>query len=496
MSTAVETQIKEYEIFVDGAWVAGGSGRLREVVNPATEEVVARITDGTAADARAAISAARRAFDEGPWPSATVEERRAVLARMVKVLDRRRDELIDINVTTGGAPRGIAEMIQVGAAIEHLRDMVNRVMPRFDWEKPSPAHVGAGIGQGLVRREPYGVAALISAYNFPLLLAVVKVAPALAAGCTAVLKPASTTPIEALILAEVAQEAGLPAGVLNIVTGEKDVSLEMSTSPDVDIVSFTGSDTVGKLIYEQAAPTLKKVVLELGGKSANIITDDADLDRAAADVVMNTTIHAGQGCSLLTRTVVHRSRVDELVEKLRAAFGALTIGDPADPATMVGPLISEAQRDKVENLIARGIAEGATVAIGGGRPSAQERGYFVEPTIFVDVDNSMTIAQEEFFGPVNVIIPFDTDDEAVRIANDSKFGLWAAVRSADPVRAYDIAKRIRAGTVVVNGGGGAFPNTFLPYGGYKDSGLGREYGEAGLEEYLETKSVIWGVAGG
>ena len=491
-----KTAVKEYQLFIDGQWVASDNPEPLDVINPATEELVARISQGTTADTQRAIAAARRAFDEGPWPRTSVEERRAVLGRMVEIFDRRREELVDINVSTGGSTRAIAEVIQIGAAIEHLRDMVDRVMPRFDWERPGAAHVGAGIGQGIIVREPFGVAALISAYNFPLLLDIVKVAPALAAGCTAVLKPASTTPIEALIIAEIAEEAGLPAGVLNVVTGDREVSQELSTNPSIDLVSFTGSDTVGKLIYEQAAPTLKRVVLELGGKSPLIVTEDANLGQAAQDIVTNTIIHAGQGCSLLTRAVVHRSRIPELVEILKAAFAQVKLGDPALPDTVMGPLISEAQRSRVEELIAEGVAEGARIIIGGGRPKGLEKGFFVEPTIFVDVDNSMTIAQKEFFGPVNVIIPFDTDEEAVRIANDTEFGLWAAVRAKDPVRALTIARQIQAGTVNINGGGGAFPNTHMPYGGYKNSGLGREYGEAGLDEYLETKAITWGVAAG
>ena len=494
MSAETLTGVAEHKLFINNEWVES-SGELIDVINPATEEVIARIPQGTREDVLHAIGAARTAFDEGPWPRMSVEERREVLGRMVAILDRRREELVELNMAEAGSARGIAEVLQIGAAIEHLRDMVDRVMPRYDWETPLPATVGNGVGQGVVVKEGFGVAALISAYNFPMLLNMVKVAPALAAGCTAVLKPASTTPLEALVLGEIAREAGLPAGVLNIVTGDRTVAHELSTNPDVDVVSFTGSDTVGKLIYEQAAPTLKKVVLELGGKSPHIITEDADLNKAAQEIVAHTTIHAGQGCSLLTRTLVHRSKVDELVEILKVMFAHVTVGDPADPNTTMGPLISESQRATVEELIATGVAEGARIAIGGGRPKGLEKGFFVEPTVFVDVDNSMTIARTEFFGPVNVIIPFDTDEEAVRIANDSEFGLYAAVRAKDPARAYAMARQIRAGGVVVNGGGGGFP-TFQPYGGYKNSGLGREYGESGLEEYLETKSIMWGVAEG
>ncbi|MGN7860880.1 aldehyde dehydrogenase family protein [Microbacterium sp. 22303] len=493
--TSVSETIPVFGQYIGGTWEVGDSTHLIDVLNPATEEVVARVPRGTASDAARAIAAARNAFDHGPWASYTVEERRDALRRMLEIFERRRDELVELNIATGGAARPIAEFLQVDTAIAHLRDMVMRVMPTFEWERPGPAHVGQGVGQGIVVREPFGVASLISAYNFPLLLNIVKVAPALAAGCTAVLKPAATTPIEALIIAEIAEEAGLPAGVLNVVTGDRDVAYEMSTNPDVDIVSFTGSDTVGKLIYQQAAASLKKVVLELGGKSASIITEDANLEKAAGEIVMHTTMHAGQGCALLTRALVHRSRVDEFVEILKQGFAQVRVGDPADPTSSMGPLISADQRQKVENLIARGIEEGAKIAVGGGRPE-RDRGFFVNPTIFVDVDNSMDIAQTEFFGPVGVVIPFDDDDDAVRIANDSDFGLWGAVRAKDPARALAIARRLRTGTVVINGGGGIFGHGLMPYGGYKNSGIGREYGEAGLDEYLETKAITWGVAEG
>lgn len=494
--TTVGTRIAEYGQYIDGAWTDIEASQLIDVINPASEVVVARVTRGTAEDARQAISAARRAFDQGPWSTYSVEQRREVLARMLIIFERRRDELVEINISTGGAARPIAEFLQVDAALAHLRDMIERVMPTFEWERPGPAHVGSGVGQGIIVREAFGVASLISAYNFPLLLNMVKIVPALAAGCTTILKPAATTPIEALIIAEVADEAGLPKGVLNVVTGDREIAYEMSTNPDVDVVSFTGSDTVGKLIYQQAAGTLKKVILELGGKSALIVTEDANLEKAAQEIVMHTTMHAGQGCALLTRSVVHRSRVDEFVELLKEGFAHVRVADPMEAGTSMGPLISASQREKVEELIAQGISEGAKIAIGGGRPDGLDRGFFINPTVFVDVDNSMAVAQKEFFGPVNVVIPFDTDDDAVRIANDSDFGLWGAVRAKDPERALAIARRLRTGTVVLNGGGGLFAHPLMPYGGYKNSGLGREYGAAGLDEYLETKAITWGVAEG
>lgn len=483
------------QLYIDGAWIDSESDTIIDVVNPATEEVIGRIPQATVGEVTRAIEAARRAFDEGPWPTMPPRERAQVLLRMADAMEKRRAELVDLNMAESGSTRALAEYLQVGIPITHTRDMAERILPGFEFERGVLPTVGQGLGQGVVVREPAGVAALISAYNFPLFLNIMKLVPALAAGCTVVLKPAPTTPLEAFILGEIAEEAGLPAGVLNIVTGDVDAGRELTTNPMVDLVSFTGSDTVGRLVYEQAAPSLKKVVLELGGKSANIICEDADLAKVAESVIGNMVTHAGQGCSLLTRTLVHRSRYDELVAMVAGGLSMIKVGDPADPSTMMGPLISEAQRSKVEALIQSGVDQGARIAFGGGRPAGLDKGYFVEPTLFVDVDNSMDIAQKEFFGPVGVIIPFDDDDHAVRLANDSDFGLGGGVFSGDPVRAYGIAKRIRTGMVNINGGGGGV-TPHVPFGGYKQSGLGREWGAAGLEEYLQTKSITWSAARG
>lgn len=491
---AVET----YKLYIDRAWQDSDGDEFVDVINPATEEVIGRVPQATKSDVTRAIQAARTAFDDGPWPTMTVRERSEVLLRMADIMDRRREEIVQLNMRECGSTRALADSIQVGIPMNNFRDMAERAMHLFPYEMamtPTIAEATGQIGQGVIRREPFGVAALISAYNFPFFLNIMKLAPALAAGCTMVLKPAPTTPLEAFIIAEFAEEAGLPKGVLNVVTGDIEAGLELTTNPMVDIVSFTGSDTVGRLVYAQAAPTMKKVVLELGGKSANIICDDANLEKAMMDVVMGITVHAGQGCSLLTRTLVHESRKDELIGMLKAALDYVKVGDPADPGTVMGPLISAAQRDKVEKLIRKGQQEGAQIAYGGGRPVGLDKGFFVEPTLFVDVDNSMTIAQEEFFGPVGVIITFKDDDEAVRIANDSPYGLGGAVWSKDPARAYGIAKQLRTGIVGVNGGGGGV-TPHAAFGGYKQSGLGREWGEAGLDEFLQTKSITWSVSEG
>lgn len=489
------TKIKKYGIYIAGEWTAPDRHELVSVENPSTEEIIAQVPAGTPEDAVRAVRAARDAFDKGPWGRSTPEDRKIVLERFLSILERRAPELVEIIIAECGSTRDFAESAQVSGAISHLRSTI-KAMNSFEWEKPTAAHIGNGIGQGMIIREPYGVATLISAYNFPLWLSMTKLAAALAAGCTVILKPATTTPLSGLALAEIGEEAGLPKGVLNVVTGGREANKVLVSHPSVDMVSFTGSETVGSQIYAQAADSLKKVVLELGGKSANIVLDDADLNAVADQVVAGTTKQAGQGCSLLTRTLVHRSRHDELVDLVAQKLSKIQVGDASGADTDMGPLISAEQRQKVEDLIAVGVAEGATIVSGGKRPEHLKKGYFIEPTLFTNVHNEMRIAREEFFGPVNVVIPFDIEEEAIQLANDNPFGLSAAVNSNDPVRAYQVARKIRAGGVVVNGGGGAFPNTSMPFGGYKASGLGREYGQWGIDEYLETKSISWGIARG
>lgn len=484
-----------YRLFIDGEWTDSEGDGAVDVINPATEEVVGVVPQATQGDVTRAIRAARTAFDEGPWPSMSPRERSAILVRMAEVMERRREELVDLSIREAGSVRALAETLQVDVPVAHFRDTAERVLLGFPFEQAMLPTIGTTIGQGVVRREAAGVAGLISAYNFPLFLNLFKLAPALAAGCTVVLKPAPTTPLEAFILAEFAMEAGLPPGVLNVVTGDIQAGRELTTNPMVDVVSFTGSDEVGRLVAEQAAPTLKKVVLELGGKSANIVCDDADLTKVVPSVLFHMLAHSGQGCALLTRTLVHRSRYDELVAMATAGLAHVKVGDPADPGTTMGPLISAAQRDKVEQLIATGVQEGAEVAFGGGRPSGLDRGFFVEPTLLTGVDNDMVVAQREFFGPVGVVIPFDDDAEAIRLANASDYGLAGGVWAKSPTRAYEIAKRIRAGHIAVNGGGGAL-SPHGPFGGLKQSGLGRERGTFGLEEFLEYKTVDWPVAQG
>ena len=354
----MSTSTLSYQLFIDGEWADSSGDDALDVVNPATEEVIGTVPQATPADVDRAVDAARKAFDEGPWPRMTPRERGAIMLKMGAAFARRREQIVDLNIREAGSTRMLAEFLQVGIPIEHFIDMADRVLPRFDFEAAMLPYVGQGIGQGVVVSEPYGVAGLISAYNFPFFLNLFKLAPALAAGCTTVLKPSPLTPLEAFVIGEVAQEAGLPPGVLNIVTGDIPAGEALTRHPGVDLISFTGSDAVGRKVYGQGAGTLKKVVLELGGKSANVILDDASLDKVTSDVIGGMTIHCGQGCSLLTRTLVHESLHDELVSRLKAGLDYVKVGDPADPAVMMGPLISEQQRQKVEGLIRAGQAEG------------------------------------------------------------------------------------------------------------------------------------------
>jgi aldehyde dehydrogenase (NAD+) len=481
-----------YGLFIDGAWEGGSGGDVVTAVNPSTECAVGSVPQASIAEVDRAVEAARRAFDHGPWPRMSATERAAHLTRFAEEMERRYEDLVAICMAETGSTRMLADFLQVGTPVEHFRDLVTRVLPRFDFDEPMLPYdkPGMGVGQGIVTKEPIGVAALITPFNFPLFLNMCKLGPALAAGCTAVLKPSPNTPLEAFVLGEIADAAGLPPGVLNIVTGDAEASANLTRHPMVDIVSFTGSDAVGRRVYTQAAESLKKVVLELGGKSANVIMSDADLDAVAEQVVRNMTAHAGQGCSLLTRTIVHRSVHDALVARVVDRLGSVTVGDHSDPAVTMGPLISAVQRTRVEALIAKGRQEGAEVAFGGGRPAGLDTGYFVEPTLFTGVDNAMTIARQEIFGPVGVVIPFESEDEAIGIANDSDYGLGGGVWSADTSKAIAIARRLQTGYVDVNGGG-PYLSPHGPFGGRKHSGIGREWGEHGLTEYLAHKTIHW-----
>ena len=486
--------VREHEgVFVDGRWLPPGAGLRSEVRNPATEELIATAPLAGATEADAAVAAARRAFDEGPWPHLTGAERSAALQRFHDALAARADELVHLVVAEIGAAQAIARALHVDTGLRLLQSAIELNARRSPYlplpPTLNPARDGSTtLGTSVRVREPAGVVSAITPFNFPLFLNLVKLGPALAVGCTMVLKPAPLTPLQALLLGDVALEAGLPPGVLNIVTGGPEVGELLTSDPRVDLVTFTGSDVVGASVMAQAAPTLKRVLLELGGKSAMVVRADADVAAAAQAGVGQIVVQAGQGCALHTRHLVHRSRYEEYSRIASELAAAIPVGDPVDPAVAMGPLISAAQRERVEAYVADGLAAGAEVLAGGGRPASLQRGYFFEPTLLGAVDNRMRVAQEEIFGPVGVVIPFDDDDEAVRIANDSPFGLSGSVWSADAGAAFQLALRLRTGNVSINGGAGGL-NPLAPFGGYKRSGIGREFGEEGLDEYTELKSI-------
>ena len=485
------------KLYIDGAWVDGGSDR-DAVINPATEAVIGHAPVGNAQAVEAAIAAARDAFDAGVWPRMAMSERATYLRRMHAILDRRRPQIAALIVAEVGCSQGITQGMQVANPLDHLLAALDH-STRDDSVRlpiditPDPFNPDGPrkMGGTTVVREPVGVVAAITGYNFPFLINLAKIVPGLLAGNTMVLKPSPFTPFSALLFGEIAQEIGLPKGVLNIVTGGPEVGTTLTSDPRVDLVTFTGSEGVGAAIMAQAAPTLKRVHLELGGKSALIVRDDADVARAAAMAVAILSVNAGQGCALLTRLVVHNSIRKAFVETACAVAAQFKIGDPADPTVAMGPLIRQSQREKVERLIAIGRDEGARIVHGGGRPAGLDKGFFTDITIFDDVDNSMTIAQEEVFGPVGCVIGFDTDEEAIGIANDSRYGLNGGIETADAAKGYEMAMQIRAGSVMLNGGTGRM--TYAPIGGYKRSGIGREYGPDWLHEYQNQKSVFYPV---
>ncbi|APH71616.1 aldehyde dehydrogenase family protein [Aquibium oceanicum] len=466
------------EFYIDGRWTAPADPRRLPIVNPATEEEIGRVSLGTAADVDRAASAARRAF--ASWSETSREERLAILGRIVEGFRARLPELARLMTMEMGAPITFSTERQATVALFHFEEAV-RVLSRYEFERPE--------GVGIVRREPIGVCGLITPWNWPLNQVASKVAPALATGCTVVLKPSEIAPLSARALAEIIHEAGVPAGVFNLVNGDgPTVGEAIASHPEIDMVSFTGSTGAGIRVAKLAADTVKRVAQELGGKSANIILPDADLAKSVVAGVHACNTNGGQNCQSPTRMLVHRSQRDAAVEAARGAIGTIRLGDPMDPETTMGPLVSQSQFDKVQALIASGVEEGATLVAGGpGRPSEFNRGYYVRPTVFADVTPDMRIAREEIFGPVLSMITYDSEDEAIEIANATPFGLAGFVQSTDPDRARRVANRIRAGRVYLNGAG--FDRS-LPFGGYKQSGNGREFGVFGFEEYLEVKAIL------
>ena len=487
MTDTITAIAGERRMLIDGELVDAGSGATFENVNPATEAVLGVTTDAGADDMRRAVAAARRAFDETSW-STDAAFRRRCLEQLHAALTEAKEELRGIVVAECGSPVAITYFVQVDPPIEDIAHWA-RLATDYEYERQLPVNTFMGReNRRLVLREPIGVVGAITPWNFPLTLNLAKVAPALAAGNTVVLKPAPDTPWTATVMGRIiAEKTDIPAGVVNVVPSSDHLVGEvLTTDPRVDMVTFTGSTATGRRIMAKASETVKKVFLELGGKSATIILDDADFSGLAM-AGFGICMHSGQGCAITTRMLLPRSRYDEGVEAVAASLAAVPYGDPTDPSIIQGPLISAKQRDRVLGYIEKGKAEGARLVCGGSRATRFEKGYFVEPTLFADVDPDSTIAQEEIFGPVLAIIPFDDDDDAVRIANNSIYGLSGAVTSASEERSMALARRIRTGTVSVNGG--IWYGVDSPFGGYRQSGVGRENGVEGFEEYLEVKTV-------
>ncbi len=476
MTTATEVQTRD-QLFIGGGWVDPTGSETIDVVNSTTEDVMATIPAGSADDADRAVRAARDAF--GGWSQTSREDRANHLAAVADGLKERSEEIASTITQELGMPLKLSMIVQVGMGIAQFASMP-KVMKEVAWEEQ--------IGNSRVFREPIGVLGAITPWNYPLNQIAAKVAPALAAGCTVVLKPSEVVPLNAFILAEVIEAAGLPPGVFNLVSGfGPEVGEAIAGHPGVDMVSFTGSTRAGRRVSELASATVKPVAMELGGKSPNVILDDADMAAAVPNGVAKCFLNSGQTCSALTRMLVPREKLGEAEELAEQAAAKFTPGDPFEKSTRLGPLVSETQRDRVRGYIRQGEAEGANLVTGGAdAPDGLDRGYFVRPTVFSEVTPEMTIAQEEIFGPVLAIQPYDDVDDAVRIANDSAYGLAGGVWSADPDRAIAVARRIRTGQIEINGGDF---NPLAPFGGFKQSGHGRENGRYAIEELLTAQSL-------
>ncbi|MFE9570872.1 aldehyde dehydrogenase [Streptomyces sp. NPDC006692] len=476
------TELVEHgQLFIGGELTDPLGTGVIEVVSPHTEQVIGRVPHASRADVDRAVAAARTAFDQGPWPRMTLDERVEVVTRIKDAILVRHEEIARSISSQNGSPYSWSVLAQALGAMM-VWDSAITVARRFPYEE---GRAGA-LGPILVRREPVGVVAAVVPWNVPQFVAAAKLAPALLTGCTVVLKPSPETPLDAYILGEIAREAGLPKGVLSILPADREVSEYLVGHPGVDKVSFTGSVAAGKRVMEVAARNLTRVTLELGGKSAAVILPDADLAATVAGVVPAAWMNNGQACVAQARILAPASRYDEIAEAFATAAGALVVGDPLDPATQVGPLVARRQQQRSLDYIRIGQEEGAKILTGGGRPPGVDRGWYVEPTLFGGVDNAMRIAREEIFGPVICLLPYADEAEALKIANDSDYGLSGSVWTGDVEHGIDFARRVRTGTFNVN----TFSLDMLgPFGGYKSSGVGREFGPEGFGEYLEHKMI-------
>ncbi len=466
------------KFYIDGAWVDPVTPKLYDVINPATEEAVAQISMGSAADVDKAVKAARKAFPA--FSRTSKEERVALLQKVLEAYQARYGEIAAAIQAEMGAPAWLANKAQAAMGVAHISQMI-KVLQDYEFE-----HVE---GRTQIRREPIGVCGFITPWNWPINQIACKVIPALAAGCTMVLKPSEIAPLDAILFAEVLHDAGVPKGVFNLVNGDgPTVGQAISSHPEVDLVSFTGSTRAGIAVAKAAADTVKRVHQELGGKSANIILPDADLAKAVAGGVTACFLNSGQSCNAPTRMFVQKSQHAEAVAIAKAAAEKVKVGDPAAKDTTIGPVVSETQYNKIQGLIEQGIKEGATLVTGGlGRPEGLNRGYYVRPTVFANVKPEMTISREEIFGPVLSILPYETEEEVIGLANDTVYGLAGYVQSGDIEKARKVANELRAGQINLNG---SAPDMSAPFGGYKQSGNGREWGKYGFEEFLEIKAVL------
>ena len=464
-------------LYIDGSWVEPNGEGAIEVVNPATEKVIGSVPIGSESDANAAVEAARAAFSS--WSESTIEERADYLNRLSSALKERGEEMAELITSEVGTPIEYSRMAMVGTPRVVSRSYA-KILDGFAWEEE--------VRNSIVVKEAIGVVAMITPWNFPLHQIIGKVAPAIAAGCTMVLKPSKEAPLNAFVLADILDEIDLPNGVFNLISGHgREIGETLASHPEVDMVSFTGSTNAGIRVSELAAPTVKRVTLELGGKSANIILDDADIPRAASSAIYSCFGNSGQECSALTRLLVPEGSREEVVDIIASKIGRYTVGDPMEGASKCGPLVSKRQQESVSGYISKGIDEGATLVAGGeGMPDGLDEGFYVRPTVFADVTPEMTVFREEIFGPVLCITTYSNEEEAIELANDSEYGLSGGVWSDDEDRAMRVARKLRTGQVSINGG--AF-NVSAPFGGYKKSGLGRELGVHGMEEFLETKSI-------